>query len=129
MKIVTPALENGHINSHFGHSDLFTVFTTDESGVILSQEKIAAPEGCGCKSNLVESFAQMGVSICLAGNMGPGAVTKFQRYGIDVIRGCSGDAAENVKAYLAGKLSDSGENCDHQGHHQHEDGHKCNHHS
>jgi predicted Fe-Mo cluster-binding NifX family protein len=130
MKIVVPTLENGQVNGHFGHSDFFTVFSTDENKEIISRDVVNASEECGCKSSLVETFAGMGVRICLAGNMGPGAVTKFQNNGITVVRGCSGSAEENVKSYLLGKIDDSGELCNHHGHdHHHDGGHACNHNS
>lgn len=133
MKIVLPTLPNGHINGHFGHSEMFTVFTTGENGQILSKEPVSAMEGCGCKSDIIPALAQMGVTVCLAGNMGPGAAAKFERNGIVVVRGCAGDAESIVKAYLTGAVADSGESCGHHEHHghdhHHDHGHSCNHHS
>lgn len=41
-------------------------------------------------------------------------------YGIDVLRGCSGDVKEVAESWLAGNLKDSGITCDLHGHGCHE---------
>jgi hypothetical protein len=47
----------------------------------------------------------------LAGNMGGGAVNVLASNGISVIRGCSGDVHEVARAWLSGKVDDSGASC------------------
>ena len=70
MKIALPTREN-LIDGHFGHCEYFTVFNIDDSSKeILNQEVIASPAGCGCKSNIAVTLAEMGVTLLLAGNMG-----------------------------------------------------------
>jgi len=51
----------------------------------------------------------------LAGGIGGGAINVLNNSGIEVIRGCAGDATEVVKLYLSGLVEDSGSSC-----HQHE---------
>lgn len=120
MKIALPTQKN-MIDSHFGHCEYFTVFTVDETKKeILSQETIASPEGCGCKSNIASVLADMGVTLMLAGNMGDGAVNVLHNSGIEVLRGCSGDVKEVALSWLGGTLNDSGESC-----HAHD--HECSH--
>ena len=118
MKIALPT-RNGQIDGHFGHCEYFTVFTTDESSII-SQEVVASPEGCGCKSNIASVLADMGVSLMLAGNMGDGAVNGLHHAGIEVVRGCQGDVTDVTTLWLSGELKDSGDSC-----HEHE--HGCHH--
>lgn len=118
MKIALPSRQD-QIDSHFGHCEYFTVFTTDDRD-ILSQEVVASPAGCGCKSNITVILADMGVKLMLAGNMGDGAVNALNCAGIDVVRGCSGNVKEVALAWLAGSVTDSGDSC-----HEHE--HGCQH--
>ena len=84
--------------------------------------------GCGCKSDIASVLASDGVTVMLAGGIGGGAINVLNNSGIEVIRGCSGDAAEVVKLYISGLVKDSGSSC-----HQHEahkqDGHQCSHNS
>jgi hypothetical protein len=47
-----------------------------------------------------------------------GAINVLNNCAIEVIRGCSGDAAEVVNLYLQGLVKDSGNSC-----HQHENHH------
>ncbi len=110
MKIALPTCQN-HIDEHFGHCEHFTVFTIDDQKIILSEEKIVSPAGCGCKSNIASTLAQMGVKLMIAGNMGQGAVNVLNGQGIDVLRGCSGNVKDVTQNWLAGKLQDSGIAC------------------
>ena len=120
MKIALPS-QNNLIDDHFGHCEYFTVFTADlGSKKITDQEIITSPAGCGCKSNIAQTLAEMGVTLMLAGNMGEGAVNVLNRAGIEVVRGCSGDVKAVALKWLEGSLADSGETC-----HAHE--HDCQH--
>lgn len=121
MKLALPSRAN-QIDDHFGHCAYFTVFTI-ENNQITSEEIIESPAGCGCKSNIAQVLAEKGVSLMLAGNMGEGAVQVLQNFGIQVIRGCSGELRTIAERYLSGDLTDSGAAC-----HAHAHGHECGHH-
>jgi predicted Fe-Mo cluster-binding NifX family protein len=114
MKIALPSNEN-KVDSHFGHCEYFTVFTINDNKEIVSQDIVQPPVGCGCKSNIAQTLAQMGVKVMLAGNMGQGAVNVLNSHGIEVLRGCMGDVNEVAKLWLDGSLVDSGLGC--QAHH------------
>ncbi|MCW7754366.1 NifB/NifX family molybdenum-iron cluster-binding protein [Desulfobotulus sp. H1] len=116
MKIALPTKEDSTIDSHFGHCEYFTVFTLNENREIVLEEKVASPVGCGCKSNIAETLAGLGVTIMLAGNMGDGAVRVLQSNGIEVLRGCMGKVRDVADKWLAGKLMDSGMGCMIHGH-------------
>lgn len=110
MKIAIPS-KKGEVDSHFGHCEYFTVFSLDEQGQICNQEELTPPPGCGCKSNLVSSLADLDVKVMLAGNMGQGAVNKLNAAGISVIRGCSGSVKQVIEDYTAGKITDAAVIC------------------
>jgi len=117
MKIALPSRGN-QIDDHFGHCEYFTVFTIDNnSKKIIANETVSSPAGCGCKSNIAQTLAEMGVKIMLAGNMGDGAVRVLHNSGIEVVRGCSGDVQAVALKWLEGSLIDSGDSC-----HEHEHG-------
>ncbi|MFI3302404.1 MAG: NifB/NifX family molybdenum-iron cluster-binding protein [Rikenellaceae bacterium] len=119
MKIAIPT-RNNVVDDHFGHCAYYSIFEV-EDGKVLSQEKLEAPQGCGCKSNIASILKDMGVELMLAGNMGAGAKSKLEGAGLSVIRGCSGLVGLVLAGYIAGKIADSGEGCNHT----HEDGHVC----
>lgn len=119
MKIALPSFQN-QVDEHFGHCECFTVFTIDEQHQITSEETVASPAGCGCKSNIAGTLAQMGVKMMLAGNMGQGAVSVLSRCGIDVLRGCSGNVRKVAESWLAGTLEDTGIACNRHEHGCHE---------
>ena len=119
MKIALPSYQN-KVDEHFGHCEYFTVFTINDKNTILSQETIAPPAGCGCKSNIVGTLSEMGVTFMLAGNIGSGAINVLNSQGIQVVRGCSGDVSAVAEQWLAGNVTDSGLVC-----HQHEQ--ECQH--
>ncbi len=117
MKIALPTREE-HIDSHFGHCEYYTIVEVNEQKEIVSKETLAAPQGCGCKSNIAYTLAEMGVELMLAGNMGQGAVNVLNSQKIAVLRGCSGPVETVVADWLKGGLTDNMVACDH---------HDCNH--
>jgi len=122
MKIAVPTAQGNIVDSHFGHCEFYTLFTVSDQKMVINTEKLASPQGCGCKSNIASVLKEKNVELLLAGNMGAGAVNVISSQGIKVIRGCEGDVHKVVAAYLNGNISDSGETCS-----SHEEGHECNH--
>jgi predicted Fe-Mo cluster-binding NifX family protein len=131
MKIAVPITNENQIDGHFGHCESYGVFTISENNEISAFKNVKSPEGCGCKSDIAGVLASDGVTVMLAGGIGGGAINVLNNSGIEVIRGCSGDASEVVKLYLSGLVEDSGSSCQQHEAHQHgghdHDGHVCNH--
>ena len=119
MKKIAIPTRDEMVDDHFGHCAYYTVVTLDEQSQVINRERLASPEGCGCKSNIASVMQEMGISLMLAGNMGMGAYNKLNAHGISVIRGCHGKVEDVLKAYQCGNLTDSLEACDH---------HDCDHH-
>jgi predicted Fe-Mo cluster-binding NifX family protein len=111
MKIAVPLKGENQISSHFGQSDLFGIFMVSGNSEITGMQTIIPDETAGCRSNIAPSLASDGVTVLLAAGMGSGAMNKFTRNGISVIRGCAGEASELVKEYLSGNLEDKGSSC------------------
>ncbi|HNX78584.1 MAG TPA: NifB/NifX family molybdenum-iron cluster-binding protein [Prolixibacteraceae bacterium] len=125
-KIALPVTFNNQIDNHFGHCDMYSVYTVSDSNEIVNIQTINSEQGCGCKSNISSVLAAQGVTLMLAGGIGNGAINVLNAHGIEVLRGCTGNATEAVKQFLVGQLSDSGESCQqHEHHHSHD--HTCNH--
>lgn len=117
MKFAVPTTHDNQVDAHFGHCEFFTVFSA-EDGEIKNYQVVESPLGCGCKSNIASVLRKMGVEVMLAGNMGGGAVNVLSAHGIEVYRGCQGDATVLANEFVKGNLIDSGENCrQHEGHH------------
>ncbi|MCR5395733.1 MAG: NifB/NifX family molybdenum-iron cluster-binding protein [Bacteroidales bacterium] len=117
-KIAVPTRENV-VDDHFGHCEYYTIYTVDDNNQVTDRSRLDSPQGCGCKSNIASVMEEMGISLMLAGNMGNGAYAKLTDHHIEVIRGCHGATEQVIQDYLAGKLHDSAEACDH---------HDCDHH-
>lgn len=112
MKIAIPTRDHV-VDDHFGHCEYYTIFTIDGNRQITLTETEASPEGCGCKSDIAAVLEQKGVELMLAGNMGTGAKNVLESHHIRVVRGCSGPVEKVVNDWLQGKITDSGEACDH----------------
>lgn len=125
MKVAVPTRGN-HVDDHFGHCEVYTIFTFDESHKLKDKEVVPSPQGCGCKSNIAAILREKGVSVMLAGNMGEGAFNVLNYHGINVLRGCSGEIDQVVTDYIQGRVFDSQESCKNHQHHGN-DGHQCNH--
>ena len=128
MKIAVPVTSDNQIDGHFGHCESYSVFTISDKNEIIEIKSVGSPEGCGCKSDIASLLASDGVSVMLAGGIGGGAINVLNNSGIEVIRGCSGNATEVVKLYLSGLVEDSGSSCHQHEAHQREGGvHTCSH--
>ena len=128
MKIAVPVTSNNQVDDHFGHCEFYNVFTISVNNEITDVMTIPSVQGCGCKSNIAVTLAEMEVTLMLAGGIGGGAIYVLNNAGIEVIRGCSGNATEAVKQFIAGSISDSGESCARPESHHAEGGeHQCNH--
>lgn len=124
QKLIAVPVKGEKVDDHFGHCELFLLFKINDQNEIASTISMDSPLGCGCKSNLTELLVAQGVTHLLAGNMGEGAIRKIRDAGIQVTRGCTGNAADVVHLFLGGKLTDSGITC---AHHNHGESHVCNH--
>jgi predicted Fe-Mo cluster-binding NifX family protein len=128
MKIAVPVTRNNQIDDHFGHCEFYSVFTISEKNEITEVKTIPSVQGCGCKSNIASTLAEDGVTIMLAGGIGGGAINILNNAGIQVVRGCIGNAKEVVQEFISGNIKDSGESCHQHAAHQGEgSGHQCNH--
>jgi predicted Fe-Mo cluster-binding NifX family protein len=128
MKIAVPVTRSNQIDDHFGHCEFYSVFTISEKQEIEEIKTIPSVQGCGCKSNIANTLAIDGVKVMLAGGIGAGAINVLNQAGIEVFRGCSGDASAVVRSFLEGHVNDSGESChQHEAHHSGGNNHQCNH--
>ncbi len=122
MKIAAPIQTNKQIDNHFGHCESYMIYTVSGANEIVEVQNVKSAGGCGCKSDIAQVLASQGVSVMLAGGIGNGAIQVLDHAGIKVIRGCSGDAEEVVKQYIAGSIVDGGVSCQ-----QHDSEHVCSH--
>lgn len=110
MKIAFP-MTGGELSSHFGHCEVFSVFTL-ESGKIVKAETLDPPvHEPGSHPRFLQ---EQGVSVVISGGMGIKAQDLMQQNNIKVVVGvCPKPLSELVELYIQGKL-ESGDNlCDH----------------
>src|SRR3989339_826492 len=128
MKIAVPVSKENKIEAHIGQCESYNVFTVSDKKEIEGITKMKSPGGCGCNTDIAAVLASDGVTVMLAAGIGGGSTSAFNKSGINVIRGCSGDATEVVKLYLSGLVEDKGSSCNKhqpqpQHHHEHRHGH------
>ena len=112
MKYAVP-VTGGMMSQHFGHCEQFALFDVDEqSKEITKKELVTSPEH---QPGLLPNWlADKGVSIVIAGGMGPRAVEIFQQNGIKVVLGAlESDPEKAVLSYLQGRLTIGDNVCDH----------------
>lgn len=109
MKIAIPIYAKGFegpICEHFGHCEKFAIVDYDETLKKVKKideiENIPHQEG-GCMQPVM-LLKHMGVNSIIIIGMGQRPLMGFLQQGINVIRGVSASAKENLELYLAGKL-------------------------
>ncbi len=100
MKIAV-TYENGQIFQHFGKTEKFKLYLT-ENGKI-TEEKILNAEGSG-HGALAMMLGKEGVDALICGGIGGGAQVALKELNIEVYGGASGDADAAVNDLLNGDL-------------------------
>ena len=121
MKIAV-AYDNGNVFQHFGKTEYFKVYETENNQVVSSEVISSNGEGHGALAGVL---AAQSVNVLICGGLGGGAQTALDEAGIQVFSGDQGSCDEAVEAYLKGELVSTGVNCDHHDHEEHEEGHSC----
>lgn len=126
MKIAV-TYDDGNVFQHFGRTEFFKVYET-EDGKVVSSEVISS-NGVG-HGALAGVLAEQSVDVLICGGIGEGAQAALKEAGVKLCAGAEGNTDQVVEAYLKGELVSTGANCDH--HHgeehscgDHEEGHSC----
>ena len=115
---IAATYDNGEIFQHFGRTEFFNIYDT-EDGKVVSGEVISS-NGSG-HGALAGVLAEAGVNVLICGGIGGGAQNALAQAGIEICAGASGSTDAAVEAYLKGELTDAGVTC---GHHHGEE-HSC----
>lgn len=115
MKLAMPK-DGEMINQHFGRSESFAIITLEGDKIVDIKEVSAASlaHNHGGLANLLISAE---VSVVITGGIGGGMFNALEAQGLKVIRGASGRIEDVIKNYLAGKLEDVENSCEHHEHH------------
>lgn len=111
MKKIAIPVNNGVLDSHFGHCKNLAIFEVEENN-ILSESIITAPPH---EPGLLPKFlAEKNVTDIIAGGMGNKAIQLFQKENINVFVGAPQLAAKNlIDGFLNKTLSFTANYCDH----------------
>ena len=138
--IIAVTHENGQVFQHFGHTEQFKLYETENNKVTDSNLISTLGEGHSALAGLLGKYK---VDVLICGGIGEGARRALLQNGIEIRAGVKGDTDEAVEKLLKGKLEyTETANCDHHDHehehahihdgeHTHTHGgcaHHCNHH-
>lgn len=124
MKIAV-TYENGEIFQHFGHTEQFKIYETEDGRILSSQIVDTNGSGHGALAGFLK---ELGAEVLICGGIGGGARNALAEAGIRLFPGAFGDADTQVKAFLEGNLDYNPDTvCNH--HHNHEEGHDCGNHN
>ncbi len=112
MKYAIP-VSGGTMSPHFGHCEQFALFDVEEQKKeIINKELITSPEHQ--PGLLPRWLAEKGVSVVIAGGMGPRAQDIFHQNGISVVLGAmESDPEKAVLSHISGTLAIGDNVCDH----------------
>ena len=111
MRIAVP-YENGTVFQHFGHTETFKIYETENGAVVRSELVGSNGTGHGALAGLLDG---RGVDVLICGGIGAGAEAALAERGITLCAGAAGDADAAVEAYLRGELKSTGANCSRHG--------------
>ena len=103
VNVAIPATSDEEINSHFGHSEYFILYTTVNQMII--GKYLLKMEEAG-HNNVVNKLKEYDVHVVLGGSCGEGALKALADNNIEYIFGLSGMADQIVLKYLYNELDD-----------------------
>ena len=127
MKIAV-TYENGQIFQHFGHTEQFKIYETEDGKIVDS--KIVDTNGSG-HGALAGFLTDNQVEVLICGGIGGGAQMALAQAGIQLYGGAAGEADRAVEAFLKDALVFNPDvHCDHHGeeHHGNCGNHGCGEH-
>ena len=99
---VAVTYENGEVYQHFGHTEQFKIYVTEEKEILSSEIVDTNGSGHGALAGML-SGQKVDTLIC--GGIGQGAKDALAQAGISLYGGVTGGADAAVKAFLEGSLS------------------------
>lgn len=122
MKIAV-TYEDGNVFQHFGHTEAFKIY--EITGEAVTSERVVPTNGSG-HGALAGFLKDLNVETLICGGIGGGAKNALAEANIAVYPGASGNADEQVQAFIKGALNyNPNTMCSH---HSHEEGHTCGEH-
>lgn len=100
MKIAV-TYDNGNVFQHFGKSEEFKIYEVRDDEIISSEVVGTEGNGHGALANFLK---EKGVNVLICGGIGMGARNALEETTIQLFAGASGNADEQVEAFINGKL-------------------------
>ena len=121
MKIAV-TYENEQIFQHFGHTEQFKIYETENGKVIRKTVVDTNGRGHGALAAILKN---LGIDVLICGGIGGGAQMALAEAGIKLFGGVSGSCDAAVEALLANNLGyNPNVKCDHHDH-EHGSSHTC----
>ncbi len=124
-KIAIPINENQMLESHFGQTKAFAIYSIENEKVTSKVVLTPPPHAPGV---LPKWINQNGVEILLASTMGERAKKILDYFNVEVYLGAPAMLADElIEKFIAGKLEFDPHLCDHHHDHEHHHEHHHNH--
>lgn len=116
-KIAIPVEDNGNLNTHFGHSYLFEIFSVKDNQITSYEKLVPPPHTPGA---IPKWLVANNITDVIAGGIGEKATKILEHFGVNVHKGAAvRPSIELAGALLTNALELSDENCRHDHHHDH----------
>lgn len=126
MLRIAVTYDNGQVFQHFGHTEQFKIYDTNNGKIEKSEILDTNGSGHGALATLL---AINKVEVLICGGIGGGAQAALAQAGIRVFGGVQGNADAAVNMFIANKLSyDPDARCSHHDHDHACGEHKCGEH-
>ena len=110
MKIAIPVMEDNErmssISEHFGHAPYFAFIELNDSNEY-AVDILANPMSDHAPGDVPGYLAKRNVQLLIARGIGGRAIQYFDQFGIQVIRGASGNIGQIMEQLINNRLSDT----------------------
>lgn len=111
--IVAVPTQGQEVVSHWGHAPEISLYRAPWNEQT-PFKVLSTDQGCACKSGLAQLLHAEEVTHVLVGQIGGGAYSALQRFGMKVVRGVVGPTSQALDRLVQGALIDNPELCHHE---------------
>ena len=101
--VIAVAYDNGEINEHFGHAEMFAIYETNADDTAVVSKRLVEVKETGHQA-VADLMHENGVDVVIVGHIGEGGRSALTEYGIVAFAGFCGNADDAAELMMMGQL-------------------------
>lgn len=101
--VIAVAYDNGEINEHFGHAEMFAIYETNADDTAVVSKRLVEVKETGHQA-VADLMHENGADVVIVGHIGEGGRNALSEYGIVAFAGFCGNSDDAAELMMMGQL-------------------------